>query len=135
MDEWPSVSDSEVTTLIDAGNYKGPVYNLFWPERQHLVVCVRAKGTIGDPHYHTGQFLSTKLQIIFVLQGNLLLILEDKAGNTRQQMLSAGQQITIPSYILHGYKVQEDVIYLEPRSEAYQPQQNDTFFEQEWREL
>jgi hypothetical protein len=131
------IADIKFETLSNDGNHKGQVFNFSVDDFKttDLGVFYRLAGLESEPHFHTGIDPSFDPQVLFMLQGKMVLHFWDLKDQEAEYSLEAGQVLTIPKFILHDYATVEDSTFIELRQLPYSQAKKDLFSQTEFEQL
>lgn len=131
------VDDIVIETISNDGNHKGSVFN--FPLHQYRttdIACFDRPAGIKSPaHFHTGLDPSFEPQVLFLIKGKMRMKFLDLHKKEVEHELYAGQILTIPTFVLHGYETIDDCAFLELRTLAYKDAQKDLFLKEDFENI
>src|SRR5690606_15948439 len=119
MAKHPTVDEIIIEQVENADDKKGTVFNLQISEYPHVALFARGAGVTGTAHYHLGNDPSNDPQMLFVISGKMKLHFEDRTGKTREEIVSDGDLVVIPTQILHWYVTLEPSTFAEWRQTKF----------------
>lgn len=105
-------------------------------EGKQITIYHRKKGSSFADHYHTGSDSSKKPERFYLIAGEVLFNLFDKYSNTKEHItVTAGQELLIYPYLYHKATAFSDAIFIEYKSEEFDPDNSDIHSFEEYQLL
>jgi hypothetical protein len=136
------LNEIKIIPCPNFGNYKGKVFNV--PFEGHykawgIIVNLRTKENVKgivNAHWHKGFYKNYDPQEVAVVRGKIKMYFESLDGKKAEFEVKEGEKILVPKYTLHTYELLSDeTIYIEPKDHQYNPDKEDTHYEEDFRKL